>query len=598
MLFRSVKNWLTVLILALVALAMVVAWVYVVPPLLGRLDKQKLLDERGNAKIISETVSDWVTFDPESGQTVITDRASLETIVRRLSLQLGARVVVLTRDKAKKYDSGEGGFEEFFVGDYPIVEEALASGEVVQAVVTTGDGRFAATAVPLFAEGGTDTVSAVVLTIASLADVDKAVDAVQGQLFFALVLALGVSLVLGYLVSFFIARRLKRIELSAEAIATGDLTAKVPDAHEDEIGQLAGAFNTMAERLRNAFAQVENERDRVEVLLNDLSEGVIGLSSEGKITIANPAAGELLGGPSVLGSDLDKAFPVDVAEAWRESRRHGTVEATVFVHGDRTLEATTYPVGSGADFTSIIVLRDVTARARLDRARRDLIANASHEFKTPLFSLAGSLELIDEGGLSPEEQRDFLQIMRQQIDRLSNLAVSMLDLSRVEAGSFELHYEEVELAAVARSVLDEFQAQGQASGVALVLEGGQGDTAWSDEQRLAQILRALVDNAVKFSPPGSTVRVTAAADAETATLVVRDNGPGIPDGELPHVFERFHRGRQERASTSGAGLGLSIARELTELLGGQISAASRDGEGATFTVRLPREAQRRGASPS
>ncbi len=274
------------------------------------------------------------------------------------------------------------------------------------------------------------------------------------------------------------------------------------------------------------------------------------------------------------------------------------MEATVFVHGDRTLEATTYPVGSGADFTSIIVLRDVTARARLDRARRDLIANASHEFKTPLFSLAGSLELIDEGGLTSEEQRDFLQIMRQQIDRLSNLAVSMLDLSRVEAGSFELHYEEVELAAVAGSVLDEFQAQGQASGVALVLEGGQGDTAWSDEQRLAQILRALVDNAVKFSPPGSTVRITAAADEETATLVVRDDGPGIPDEELPHVFERFHRGRQERATTSGAGLGLSIARELTELLGGQISAASRNGEGASFTVRLPREAQRRGASPS
>ncbi len=594
MLFSSVKNWLTVLILALVTLAMAVAWVYVVPPLLGRLDRQKLLDQRGNARIISDTAKPWITLSPTGG-TLVTNSFLLETQVGDLSPRLNARVVVLTRDLEPSVDTG--GSDTFLINNYPVAKETLTSGEISQAVVTTSTGRYATTAVPVYKDGDSSgTVAAVVLTIASLSDVDKAVAAVQKQLFLALVLALGLSLVLGYMVSYLIARRLKRIERSAEAIATGDLTAKVPDTFEDEIGQLAEAFNIMAERLRNAFAQVENERDRVEVLLNDLSEGVIGLSGVGTIMIANPAAGDLLGEATLLGADLDEAFPAEVAEAWRESRKHGMVEAAVFVHGERTLEATTYPVGSGADFTSIVVLRDVTARARLDRARRDLIANASHEFKTPLFSLAGSLELIDEGDLSPEEQRDFLQIMRQQIDRLSNLAVSMLDLSRVEAGSFELHLEHVDLATVAGSVLDEFQAQAQAKGVALVLEGGRGDTAWCDEQRLAQILRALIDNAVKFSPPGSTVKVTAEADVTTATLVVSDNGPGIGEEELPHVFERFHRGKQERATTSGAGLGLSIARELTELLGGQISATSRDGDGASFIVTLPRTASRRGAA--
>lgn len=596
MMFRSVKIWLTIMIVALVALAMVVAWVYVIPPLLGRLDRQKLMDQRGNARIISETVSQWILYDPANQRTSIMDQGQLESEVGDLSPRLNARVVVLTRNLEPKVDTG--GSDPFFLGNYPIATEALDSGQIEQAVITTTTGRYAATAVPLFASSGTDTVAAVVLTIGSLSDVDKAVDAVQGQLFLALALAVGVSLVFGYLIAYLIARRLKRIERSAEAIARGDLTTKVSDAHEDEIGQLAEAFNIMAERLRNAFAQVENERDRVEVLLNDLSEGVIGLSATGTIMIANPAAGDLLGTPSLPGEGLDEAFPCDVAEAWRESHKHGTVEAAVFVHGERTLEATTYPVGSGADFTSIVVLRDVTARARLERARRDLIANASHEFKTPLFSLAGSLELIDEGDLSPEEQRDFLQIMRQQIDRLSNLAVSMLDLSRVEAGSFELHPENVNLATVAGSVLDEFQAQAQAKGVSLALEGGERDTAWTDEQRLAQVLRALIDNAVKFSPSGSTVKVTAWADEKYATLVVSDNGPGIPEEELPHVFERFHRGKKERATTSGSGLGLSIARELTELLGGRITAASHDGDGAMFTVRLPLTGPRRAAAAS
>ena len=174
-----------------------------------------------------------------------------------------------------------------------------------------------------------------------------------------------------------------------------------------------------------------------------------------------------------------------------------------------------------------------------------------------------------------------------QVDRLRNLAVSMLDLSRVEAGSIELQPEQVELEAVARSVLDEFQAQAQAKDLALLAEGGEGLTAWCDEQRLAQVLRALVDNAVKFSPVGSSVHVNVRDEGARAAVSVSDDGPGIARSELPHVFERFHRGREDRASTSGAGLGLSIARELTELMGGTISAASTDG-GASFTVRLPR----------
>ena len=581
--FRSVKNWLTILILALVALAMIVAWAYVVPPLANRLDQLKLVDQRGNAKLTSDTVIQWIA-----------DRASLEYWVGRLSMRLNARVVVLTGNQVVRYDTLGAGPAD--VGDYPMIAEALMSAKVVQGVVTTRAGRFAATAVPLVAPNvGQGTVVGVVLVIAPLKDVDAAVAAVQRQLFFATVLAMGVSLLLGYLASYFIARRLKRIERSAEAIAGGDLTATVAVTIEDEIGQLAATFNIMAVRLRGVFAQVEYERDRVEVLLNDLSEGVIGLSDEGTVTIANPASAELLDEPVPVGAALDETFPADVAEAWHESRREDETQAVVFVHGERTLEATTYPVAGAADFTSIVVLRDVTSQARLDRARRDLIANASHEFKTPLFSLAGFLELIDEGNVNADEQREFLQLMRQQVDRLRNLAVSMLDLSRVEAGSIEVQPEDVDLEAVARSVLDEFQVQAQAKALTLAVDDGEAVTAWCDEQRLAQVLRALIDNAVKFSPRGSSVRVASSAEASWATIVVSDDGPGIPAAELEHVFERFHRGSEERATTSGAGLGLSIARELTEMMGGGIRATSGGG-GARFSVRLPRAPRRRAQS--
>ena len=590
--FRSVKNWLTILIMALVALAMLVAYIYVVPPLTNRLDQAKLKDMLLNAADIRNTVLSGVVYLGHQ-QMGIQNRDFLQMIVAQQGMRFNARVVLITMNQSKLYDSG--GVGPLDLENYPMVSESLADGQPHQAVVTTEAGRYAATAVPLI-DAQSHTVYGTVLVASSLSDVDKAVAAVQRQLLFATVLALGISLLLGYLASYFIARRLKRIERSAEAIAGGDLTVKVPPTVDDEIGQLAATFNVMADRLTGAFAQVEYERDRIEILLNDLSEGVIGLSGEGEITIANPASAELLDGPLPVGVSIDEAFPLDVSDAWRESRRDGDVQAVVFIHGDRTLEATTYPVASAADFTSILVLRDVTSQARLDRARRDLIANASHEFKTPLFSLAGFLELIDEGDVSPEERGEFLQLMRQQVDRLRNLAVSMLDLSRVEAGSIEMEPEDVDLGSVARSVLDEFQVQAMAKELTLDVDDGELVTAWCDEQRVAQVLRALVDNAVKFSPTGSSIHISTLADPVWASLIVTDDGPGISAAEMPHVFERFHRGSEERATTSGAGLGLSIARELTQMMGGDIRAAAGPGGGASFTVRLPRQPRKRVAA--
>ena len=597
--FRSVKNWLTLLIGALVALAMLVAWVYVVPPLQGRLTNQKLADARGNARLISETLTTptWLRYNHANGQLIIIDATSESRTLNSISSRFGGRATIYTRNLLVSLDSGSGASPD--VADYPMLDKAVRTGRLAQGIVTTTGERIAATAIPLFTPSTGNTVVAAALVTSSLEDVDNAVEAVQRQLLFATILALGISMILGYLASYFIARRLKRIERSAELIAGGDLSAKVPETVEDEIGQLADTFNVMADRLRSAFAQVEYERDRVEVLLNDLSEGVIGLSSDGKVTIANPAAAILLDAPMPVGATVDQALPADVAQLWRDSQEDADFDMIVFAHDDVTLEATTYPVGGDADFTSIVVLRDVTAQARLERARRDLIANASHEFKTPLFSLAGSLELIDEGDLSPEEQSEFLQVMRQQVDRLRNMAVSMLDLSRVEAGSFELNPEHVDLALLGQSVLDEFQAQAQSKEVSLSFEGEDGQTAWCDEQRLVQILRALIDNAIKYSPSGSSVRLSSTLEEKEAVLIVADDGPGISRVELPHVFERFHRGREERGTTTGAGLGLSIARELTEMMGGGITAESPPDGGACFTVRLPRTAgERRRRVPS
>jgi signal transduction histidine kinase len=586
---RSVKNWLTLLFVAIAALASLVVWLYVVPPLENRLVTQKLVDMRANADLISNTIMNYSQPD-EVGQLKINNQVDLASFLGDIGQKMNARVVVVqAKNLVKVYGADSRPQEVFKATDYPMIPLAISTGIVEKGTVTIADEKYAVTAVPLRNQFNT---IAVVVVAASLHDVEASVTAVERQILRASALAIALSLLVGYLASYFISQRIRRVERSAEAIAGGDFASSVRVTLHDEIGELGLTFNDMGAKLADAFSQVELEKNRVELLLNDLSEGVIGISGDGRVSITNPAAARLLGQRLQLDAELGRAFPYEVARMWYESRRDGRRQSVAFVHGPRTLEASTYPVGSGADFNSIIVLRDVTAQAKLDRARRDFVANASHEFKTPLFSLSGFLELLDEGELDSSEQHEFLQLMKQQVDRLRDLSLSLLDLSRVEGGALELEADEVDLGDLAASVVTEFQTQTASRTIKLsVVPPPQPEIAYCDEQRAAQVVRALIDNAVKFTPEGGSVRVEIGAERHhrLATLVVVDNGPGIAKEELPHIFDRFYRGSEDRGTKAGAGLGLSIARELVELMGGTLSARSTVGEGSRFTVHLPRE---------
>ena len=179
----------------------------------------------------------------------------------------------------------------------------------------------------------------------------------------------------------------------------------------------------MGQRLRTAFTLIAREKENADVLLNDLAEGVIGASDEGRVAIANPAAGWLLGAQVERGVTLASVLPDDLVRAFDDVRGDGETQLVVFRHGDDMLEGSVYSVGRETEVRFLIVLRNITEQARLDQARRDFIATASHELKTPLFSLSGFMELIDEGELNADEQREFLTLMRQQVDRLTDLSL-------------------------------------------------------------------------------------------------------------------------------------------------------------------------------
>jgi two-component system OmpR family sensor kinase len=214
--------------------------------------------------------------------------------------------------------------------------------------------------------------------------------------------------------------------------------------------------------------------------------------------------------------------------------------------------------------------------AQLDRSRSEFISNASHELRTPLTSLGGYLELVDEGGLEPEVRDEFLREMRRQVDRLTKLASDLLDLSRLDAGGTAIAREPVDLAAAAADVVHESDPLARRSGMTLDLDHGPSALwALGDELRVRQVVRALVDNALRHTPRGTRVTVAWQLEGERAVIRVWDDGPGIPTGDQEQVFERFWRG--PGAAASGSGLGLAIARELASRMGGSLTLRSRPG---------------------
>jgi signal transduction histidine kinase len=222
--------------------------------------------------------------------------------------------------------------------------------------------------------------------------------------------------------------------------------------------------------------------------------------------------------------------------------------------------------------------------AVLDRARQEFIANASHELRTPLFSLGGFVELLGDQDMDPEVRRDFLAEMRDQIDRLTRLATDLLDLSRLDAGQLEVEIAPFDLAATARLVGDEFRALAEAAGQELRIVADEPAETLGDELRAQQIVRALVENAIRHTPAGTSVAVSVFGAPDGIVLEVRDDGPGIPEDDQTHLFQRFYRAAGGKAS--GSGLGLAIASELATRLDGSIAVRSRPGD-TVFTLKLP-----------
>jgi two-component system phosphate regulon sensor histidine kinase PhoR len=240
----------------------------------------------------------------------------------------------------------------------------------------------------------------------------------------------------------------------------------------------------------------------------------------------------------------------------------------------------------------VVVLHDITERRKLEQIRKEFVANVSHELRTPITAIQGFAETLLDEDLSPEQARQFMQILRDEADRLSHLTQDLLELSRLESGSVRFDKKEVEIGSLVAAVVEKMMNHVKQSGLSIEYEpDGEGHFAWVDAMRIQQVLINLIENAVKYTPPGGKIFVNVVEKDRYVVITVRDTGIGIPEQDCERIFERFYRVDKARSRKSGGtGLGLSISKHIVEAHGGYITVHSEVDKGSTFAVHLPKSA--------
>jgi signal transduction histidine kinase len=427
-------------------------------------------------------------------------------------------------------------------------------------------------------------------------DVAVPVRITEGQLNIVrnrLIIAIGIVLVLASLLGLFLARllgrRIKRLARTAQDLASGDLGARAPNVGPVELRTLGASLNRMAGRLETLVGEITHDRDRAEGLVASLAEGVLVVGPDGEVTVANAAAQRHLDLPRDAHPTPPGAVPPEIMDEVREVVGRGPRASAHLATsvGGTELEVSVVALAEAAAGV-VVTLRDVTEERRLARARRDLVANVSHELKTPLSAIKGFQELLEDDHMEPARREQFLGLMSQEIDRLERLVADQLELARLDAGEFPLEREEVDLGELVAGVAEPRSVLAAREGVNLSVHRPREGSLFvkADPARIEQIMLILLDNALRHTPAGGRIRVSVENRAAGAAVAVADDGEGIPDDAQPFVFDRFYQGDSSRVGRS-AGLGLAIARGLAEAHGGRIELTSLVGVGSTFTVILP-----------
>ncbi len=539
---------------------------------------------KSEVSLVADRIS--VLMDERPGDAQIIDER-----IKQYARLLGVRATIIDLDGNVLGESYAIAAEMENHLDRPEIQRALRQEtSTEQRYSDTLQTQMLYAAAPILIDGK---VAGVARLAVSLRTINRNASELLNTILIATAAATILAILLAVLVTYYNILPLKQLTETAQRMAGGELGEIKPLYRRDEIGRLHQAFQNMARQVTEQIDELQTERTKLEIVLANMTDGILMVDSEGRVQLMNPAALNL------FNTTEDQAYQKtlievvrhhQLVELWRTSNITLQQESTTLeTSPDRVfLQGIATPLHESLPGMTLMIFQDLTRVRKLETVRRDFVSNVSHELRTPLASLKALAETLQEGALEdPPAARRFLQRMDTEIDNLTQLVQELLELSRIESNRVPLQRVATSPCELTNPAVERMQLQAQRAGLSMRLECAVDLPAVkADPKRIENVLVNLIHNAIKFTPPGGQIVVSAYQERRSMVIAVHDTGVGISSEALPRIFERFYKIDRSRSS-GGTGLGLSIARHIVEAHGGRIWAESKENEGSTFFFTLP-----------
>jgi two-component system phosphate regulon sensor histidine kinase PhoR len=539
------------------------------------------------AETMAETTAETLATSADQGSP-----AELQAVMSRLVDAVGAQVGIIAPGGRILFDSKHAlepfDYQEGYRAQPEIAAAFAGDRGVARRYSPAFDAEMLHVALPFEHPEGRGVVRVSMPTAAMAAGLAR----LRGPLLAAGLIGVVGMVLVSWLASHVLSRTLRELLAGAHAVAGGNGGHRIELAGSDEIGGLAGSINRMADDMEATASARATERARFQAVLEGMSEAVITLDRERRVILFNSAAARLLDFDGIEGDPtgqplIELSRTPAIHRLLSDPGSAGTRELELPGPPPRRVLAQVTPSRQGSDY--VVVMHDVTDIRQLETVRRDFVANVSHELRTPVSIIRANSETLIDGAMSdPVHGPRLLEALHRNAERLSRLIDDLLDLARLEADRYQLEIDELSVQMAVRRAVDVVERAAQAKDIRVEIDVDPALRVRADEKALDQILVNYLDNAVKYTPGGGTVRVSAQPRADRVRIDVTDDGPGIAPQHRKRIFERFYRVDPGRSrDMGGTGLGLSIVKHLADALDGDAGMKPAQPRGSTFWVALP-----------
>lgn len=582
--FRQIRWRIAVPFVALFSILLLGLGIYLV----NFIRQTKVQEFESQLSAESYLIADFIQSHSLENELGLID---LDNLAKHWAALLGARVTIIAPDGSVMGESDAVLEAMDNHLNRPEIQQALSDGfgRSIRFSQTEGENQMYI-AVPVQEDGQVIAIARVALSL-------RQIEAEISQIVRIIILSIFIAAIFAFVLATFIADYIARpIYQLTDQIMNFSFTKpgdRLFPTSEDEVGQFARVFNELVAQLRFQYDALETERSKLVAVLQQLSDGVLIVDEQGLVQLINPAA------QRIFGTTEDKAMGQSIVtvlrqyqliELWKQARETGESQLIPVEIPTKKLfvQSEAIPLGETLPGSTLMVFQDITHVRRLETVRRDFISNISHELRTPLASLKALTETLQESALDdPPAARRFLTNIETEVDALSLMVQELVELSRIESGKVPLQLKSVLPEELLSEAAERLRLQAERSGLRLIIDcPPELPTVLADPPRMEQVIVNLLHNAIKFTPGGGEIRLSALLENDSVVFSVSDNGVGISPEDLPRIFERFYKADRAR-SGGGTGLGLAISRHLVEAHSGKIWAESVEGVGSTFYFSLP-----------